>query len=136
MSVHALLTEYLDIFLLEPGEVGCTGLLKHEIRVGDDETFKERFQRIPPSMVEKLRAYMKEMLEMGIIHPSQSPWCNTYLKKVLARKNKWVTLTSNAQAVIDMLKKACIDAPVLAFADFNKPFLLETDMNKLGLGAE
>ena len=33
-----------------------------------------------------------------------------------------------------MLKKACLEAPVLAFADFDKPFLLETDMNKLGLG--
>ena len=33
-----------------------------------------------------------------------------------------------------MLKKACPEVPVLAFADFNKPFLLETDANKLGLG--
>ena len=34
-----------------------------------------------------------------------------------------------------MLKKACLKAPVLAFADFNKPFLLKTDTSKLGLGA-
>ena len=33
-----------------------------------------------------------------------------------------------------MLKKDCLEAPVLAFADFNKPFLLETDASKLGLG--
>ena len=35
----------------------------------------------------------------------------------------------------ETLKKACLKAPVLAFADFNKPFLLETDVSKLGLGA-
>ena len=39
------------------------------------------------------------------------------------------------QIVFEMLKKACLEAPVLAFADFNKPFLLETDASKSGLGA-
>ena len=34
-----------------------------------------------------------------------------------------------------MLKKVCLEAPLLAFADFDKPFLLDTDASKLGLGA-
>ena len=34
-----------------------------------------------------------------------------------------------------LFKKACLEAHVLAFADFDKPFLLETDVSKLGLGA-
>ena len=46
-----LLAEYHDIFSLEPGELGCTDLAKHEIKVIDDEPFKERSQRIPPPMV-------------------------------------------------------------------------------------
>ena len=43
-------------------------------------------------------------------------------------------LTSNMQVAFETLKKACQDAPVLAFANFNKPFLLETDASKLRLG--
>ena len=35
----------------------------------------------------------------------------------------------------EMFKKACLKAPVVSFADFNKPFLLETDASRLGLGA-
>ena len=42
-------------------------LVKHEIRVVDDEPFKERFQRIPPPMVDEVHAHMKEMLEVGAI---------------------------------------------------------------------
>ena len=48
-AVRALLGEYHDIFSLEPGEFGCTDLVKHEIRVTDDGPFKERFLRIPPT---------------------------------------------------------------------------------------
>ena len=76
---HALLTKYHDIFFLEPGELGCMGLAKHKIRVVDDEPFKERFQMVPPPMVEEVRAHMKEMLEVGTIRPSQSSWCNAIM---------------------------------------------------------
>ena len=44
-------------------------------------------------------------------------------------------LTEEALDAFEMLKKACLEAPVLAFADFNKPFLLENDASKLELGA-
>ena len=47
VATHALLAKYHDIFSLESGEFGCTDLAKHEIKVSDNEPFKERFQRIP-----------------------------------------------------------------------------------------
>ena len=75
ISAHALLTENHNFFLLEPGEYGWTGLVKHEIRVVDNEPF----ERIPPPMVEEVRAHVKEMLEAGTICPSQSPWCNAVM---------------------------------------------------------
>ena len=73
MDACALLPQYHDIFSLEPEELDCTDLAKHEIRVVDDEPFGERFQRIPPPMVDKVQAHIKEMLEAGAIHPCQSP---------------------------------------------------------------
>ena len=76
---HALLAEYHDIFSLEPGELDCIDLVKHEIRVVDEEPFKESFQKIPPPMVEEVWAHVKKMLEVGAIHSSQSPGCNAVL---------------------------------------------------------
>ena len=34
----------------------------------------------------------------------------------------------------EALKQVCMTAPVLVFADYTKPFLLETDVSKDGLG--
>ena len=76
VAAWALLAEYHDIFFLEPGELGCTDLAKHEIRFIDDKPFKERFWRILPLIVDEVCAHMKEMLEASTIHPSQSPWFN------------------------------------------------------------
>ena len=45
-----------------------------------------------------------------------------------------VSLSEGALEAFKTLKKACITAPILAFADYTKPFLLETDMSKDGLG--
>ena len=70
------LAEYHKIFSLEPGELGCTDLVEHEIRVVDDESLKGRFLRTPPPMVDKVQAPVKEMLEVSAIHPSQIFWCN------------------------------------------------------------
>ena len=76
-AAQALLAEYHNIISLEPGELGCMDVAKHEIRVVDNEPFKERFQRIPPLMVDEVCTHMKEMLEAGAFCLSQSPWCDT-----------------------------------------------------------
>ena len=53
--------------------------------------------------------------------------------------SKWKTqpvdLPPEAKEAFDILKMKCMMAPVLAFAHFEKPFLLETDASFLGLGA-
>ena len=83
MAVRKLLAKYDDIFSLKPTKLGCTVADKHEIKVTDDTPFKERFRRIPPLVVEEVQASLREMLELGVIWPSQSSWCNVV---VLVRK--------------------------------------------------
>ena len=58
------------------GELGCTDLAKHEIKVTDEKSVKERLWRIPPPMVDQVCSHMKEMLETDTICASQSLWCN------------------------------------------------------------
>ena len=51
------------------------------------------------------------------------------------KKSEHVDLSSEAREAFDRLKAACLQASILAFLDFNKPFLLETDAFRRGLGA-
>ena len=74
--VRELVLAYHDVFTLESNELGCTSAIEHEICIENGEPFKERFWHIPPPLLEEVRASLRDMLEAGVIHPSQSPWCN------------------------------------------------------------
>ena len=46
-----------------------------------------------------------------------------------------MSLSKKALEAFEALKQACMNSPVLAFADYTKDFLLEADTSKEGLGA-
>ena len=76
VAVRELVLAYHDVFMLESNELGCTSAIEHEIRIENEEPFKEQFRHIPPPLLEEVHASLRDMLEAGAIHPSQSPWCN------------------------------------------------------------
>ena len=52
-----------------------------------------------------------------------------------SRKLERESLPEDALTAFDALKQVCMSAPILAFTNYTKEFLLETDASKEGLGA-
>ena len=52
-----------------------------------------------------------------------------------SRKLEWVLLPEDTLRAFDALKQVCMSTPVLAFTNYTKEFLLETNASKEGLRA-
>ena len=72
--VKELLEEYQHMFALNLKELGRTSLVQHEIKLSNDKHFKERYRRIPPHQYEEVWKHLQEMLAVGAIQKSTSPW--------------------------------------------------------------
>ena len=75
-ATRELILAFHDIFVLDGNELGCMSAIEHEIPINNSEPFKEWFQHIPLLLLEEVCTSLRNMLDMGAILPSQSPWCN------------------------------------------------------------
>lgn len=57
-------------------KLGHTHLLQHEIDTGDAKPISQRQYPLSPAMQVHLNKEIDEMLKLGVIQPSQSPWCS------------------------------------------------------------
>ena len=74
IKAKALLCEYHDIFSRHDLDLGKTHLVKHDIQLTDHKPFKQNYRRIPPHLYDEVKKHLKEMLDLGAIRKSQSPW--------------------------------------------------------------
>ena len=82
-QVKDLLTRWKCVFSQHSMDLGRTDLVKHHIKLKDPEPFQERYRRVPPSMVDQVRQHLQEMLDLGVIKRSCSPFASNV---VLAKK--------------------------------------------------
>ena len=69
-----LLLKWEHLFAHSDLDLGKTVLIKHKMQLTDQTPFKEHYRCIPPHMYDDMRAHIQEMLDIGAIHKSHSPW--------------------------------------------------------------
>ena len=82
-KAKALFIKYQNTFSKTDMDLGRAANVKHHIILTDPIPFKERYRRILPQLYEEVRNHLQEMLKLGAIRRSCSPWASAI---VLVRK--------------------------------------------------
>ena len=77
------MVESADVFSKNDLDLGKCNILKHTIKITDPQPFKERYRWIPPQLYKEVKNHLQEMVEVGAIRRTFSPWASAV---VLIRK--------------------------------------------------
>ena len=82
-KTQELFKKYHTTFSKDDLDLGRATSVKHYIKLTDSVPFKERYRRIPPQLYDEVKQHLQEMLRLGAIRKSCSPWASAI---VLVRK--------------------------------------------------
>ena len=121
--VCSVIEKYSFLFAVDSLDLGRTDMVKHHIDLTDYTPIKDRYRRIPPHQYEEVRKHLKEMLDIGAIRRSNSPWASPVvlvrkkdgslrfcidLRKLNARTVKDAYSLPRIEDTLDSLNGACI----------------------------
>ena len=98
-----LLLRYRKVFANDITELGSANTPEHVISVGDAPPVRSMPYRIPPKRREIIRAEIEQLLENGIIEPSNSPWASPII--LLFKKS------GEPRCVVDFRKVNAVTRP-------------------------
>ena len=122
-EVRKVTEEYSFLFAMNSLDLGQMDLVKHHIQLDNYTPIKDRYRRIPPHQYEEVRKHLKEMLNIGAIRCSNSPWASPVvlvrkkdgslrfcidLRKLNAQTVKDAYSLPHIEDALDSLNGACI----------------------------
>ena len=73
-QIRDLIDEYKDVFANDLSEIGSTHVVEHKIQLTENTPIKSKPYKVSPKERQIIGDQIEEMLEQGIIRPSQSPY--------------------------------------------------------------
>lgn len=75
-KLWTLLVENKSVFSSSSADLGRTSRHEHRIDTGEASPIKQTPRRLPYARRDEAEKLVREMLEQGVIKPSESPWCS------------------------------------------------------------
>ena len=75
-QLFTLLLEYHDIFATRPHDFGQTNRIQHKIDTGMAPPIHQQVRRIPQFWRQEAKKLLEDVLNRGVIQPSNSPWAS------------------------------------------------------------
>ena len=111
VKVEKVLKKWQNVFSKGPTDLGCPNLPEHKIKLKDETPFKEAYCCIPPSLIQELREHLKEMLDIGAIRNSKSPFSSNVV--VVRKKDGMIRFCIDYQKLNEKtITNACAIPPI------------------------
>ena len=108
-KVLELFEKWQSVIPKGPNDLGHTGVVKHNIKLSDEKPFKEPCRRIPPAIYNEVKEHLKEMLNIGAIRPSKSPWSSNVV--VVRKKDGTIRFCIDFRKLNSRTKKDAYPIP-------------------------
>lgn len=76
MQLSQVVEAFEDIFALDQSDLGSTDLVTHSINTADNPPLRQPPRRIPFALRQQVERMVDQMMEDGIVVPSNSPWAS------------------------------------------------------------
>ena len=126
--LDGVLSEYKDVLCPEPGR---TKAIRLSINTGDHEPVRSHPYRIPPRWREEVKEQIDQLLGLGIIRPSDSPWSSSVV--TVKKKDGGVRICIDFRAVNSITQPDPYQMPLIEeIFDMlaSAKFISKIDLNK------
>ena len=98
-NLEDIVREFRDVLAVRDSELGATNQVYHHINTGDSRPIKLLPHRVAPGKLPDVKAEVQDMLQRGIIQPSNSPY-----SAPIAMVRKKTCQTASACSTADSMK--------------------------------
>ena len=104
-----IFTAYSDVFAKEGEDLGHTTTAQHSIPTTDDVPVAQRHRRIPPNQLAEVKQHLQDLLEKGVITPSQSNYASPIV--LVRKKNGTLRMCVDYRPTQFQGKTRCLPTP-------------------------
>jgi len=108
-----LFEKWKSIFPKSPMDLGHTSAVRHRIKLLNDEPFKEPCRRIHPALYGEVKQHIHEMLNIGAIRESKSPFSSNVV--IVRKKDGTIRFCIDFRKLHARTKKGAYAIPRVVF---------------------